>query len=142
MKNENQIYLNGEQGPIETKFVLENPRYILPLFGLSENQAKVYLYLNKSGSKTASRLSKNLDIPRTEIYAILKILKKKGCVTTKNEKPMKFNSVPFEKFLESIINLKKNEIKKLEETLSVINALKSSKFQPNWNQYLSSFLTT
>ena len=56
---------------------------------------------------------------------------------TKNEKPLKFNSVPFEEFLESVINLKKNEILKLEETLEIIKSIKSSKNKITfyWNRF-------
>ena len=127
--NKNQISLEGEIPKKDPKITLETPEKILSEFGLSENQSKVYFHLNKSGSKSASNLSKILGIPRTEIYAILKILQKKGCIRIKNEKPMKFNPVPFEQFLESIIISKKNEIQKLEEIIAVIRTLKFPQLQ-------------
>lgn len=126
--NKNQIYLEGEIGKEESK-TIEFPGNFLSEFGLSENQSKVYFHLNKFGSKSASNLSKILSIPRTEIYAILKILQKKGCIRPKNEKPLKFDPVPFEQFLEAIINSKKNEIQKLEDTLTVIKTLKFPQIQ-------------
>ena len=127
--NKNQISLEGEITKKDPKITLENPENILSEFGLSENQSKVYFHLNKFGSKSASNLSKILGIPRTEIYAILKILQKKGCIRIKNEKPMKFNPVPFEQFLESIIIAKKNEIQKLEKIITVIKTLKFPQMQ-------------
>jgi len=127
--NKKQIYFEGRKNLKESNFILEHPGNILLEFGLSENQSKVYLYLNKFGPKPAPHLSKTLDVPRTEIYAILKILQQKGYITIKNEKPMKFYSIPFEEFLERIITLKKSEIQKLEEELVIIKTLKSSKFQ-------------
>ena len=127
--NKNQIYLEGEQNQRKTKFLFENPEKKLSEFGLSTNQSKVYLYLNQNGSKPASHLSKILEIPRTEIYAILKTLQKKGCIALSDEKPRKFDSIPFEEFLESIINSKKQEIQKLENTLEFIKTLKTAKFE-------------
>ena len=125
---EKQIYFEEEQS-LESKLRLENPENILSEYGLTGNQSKVYLHMNKFGAKSASNLSKMLNIPRTEIYAILKTLQKKGCITLKNEKPMKFDSIPFEEFLEALIRLKKNEILKLEETHAVVKKLESSNFQ-------------
>jgi len=127
--NKKQICFEDENSLQESKFFIENPENILSEFGLSQNQSKVYLYLIKFGPTTAPNLSKSLDIPRTETYAILKILQKKRCIKTKNEKPLKFGSIPFEDFLETLINLKKNEIQKLEETLEIIKTLKSSKYK-------------
>lgn len=125
--NKKQLFFEEEKFSKESDLINEHPENILSEFGLSQNQSKVYLYLVKFGSTTASGLSKSLDIPRTETYAILRTLQKKRCIKTKNEKPLKFNSVPFEDFLESVINLKKNEILKLEETLEIIKSIKSSK---------------
>ena len=125
--NKKQLCFEDKKLLNESKFFIENPENILSEFGLSQNQSKVYMYLIKFGSATASNLSKSLNVPRTETYAILKILQKKRCIKTKNEKPLKFSSIPFEDFLETVINLKKNEIEKLEETLEIIKTLKSSK---------------
>ncbi len=95
-------------------------------YGLTPNQSKVYLYLSKMGNNTASQLSKNLNIPRTETYHLLKTLQEKSCVFRIHEKPMKFGIVSIEEFLEKWIHYEKNKIKKLEETLHLIQKLKST----------------
>jgi sugar-specific transcriptional regulator TrmB len=77
------------------------------------------------GNKTASQLSKNLNIPRTETYHLLNTLQEKGCVFKINKKPMQFGMVSIEEFLEKWIHSEKNKIKKLEETLHLIQKLKS-----------------
>ena len=77
MMNKKQMCFEDEKLLSESKFFIENHENILSEFGLSQNQSKVYLYLIKYGSTTAPNLSKSLNIPRTEIYAILKILQKK-----------------------------------------------------------------
>ena len=75
------------------------------------------------GIKTASQLSKTLDIPRTETYHYLKTLQEKGCVVTINDYPMKFGAISIEDFLQKMINFEKNKIQKLEEILIVIKKL-------------------
>ena len=84
-------------------------------YGLSLNQSKVYLYLEKYGSKTASDVSKTLKIPRTETYHLLTVLQNKGIVFATFEHPIKFQTIPFEKAIFSLINSEKEHIKLLEE---------------------------
>jgi sugar-specific transcriptional regulator TrmB len=128
MRNKDQIYLEDEFSQINSKPLLENRINLLFKFGFSSNQSKVYLYLNKMGNKTASQLSKNLNIPRTETYHLLKTLQEKGCVFRIHEKPMKFGVISIEAFLAKWIISEKNKIKKLEETLHLIQKLKSSTY--------------
>jgi sugar-specific transcriptional regulator TrmB len=127
MSNKDQIYLEEESFRQDSKILIENGANIFFKFGFSSNQSKVYLYLSKMGIKTASQLSKTLDIPRTETYHLLKTLQEKGCIFRIYEKPMKFGAVSIEDFLEKWIISEKNKIKKLEETLLAIRKLKSSK---------------
>ncbi len=125
MRNKDQIYLKGESHQKDSKNLLENRINLLFKFGFSSNQSKIYLYLSKMGIKTASQLSKNLNIPRTETYHLLKTLQEKGCVFRIHEKPMQFGIVPIEEFLEKWIHSEKNKVKKLEEILYLIQKLKS-----------------
>ena len=50
------------------KITLEKINNELINFGLTKSQAKVFIYLGKYGSKTASEVSKALQLPRTETY--------------------------------------------------------------------------
>ena len=126
MKNNDQIYLEEESFRQDSKILIENGANLFFKFGFSSNQSKVYLCLSKMGAKTASQLSKTLDIPRTETYHLLKTLQEKGCIFRIYEKPMKFGAVSIEDFLENWIISEKNKIKKLEEMLFVIKKLKLS----------------
>lgn len=127
MKNNDQIHLEGESYLNDSKRLLANGDNLFFKFGFSSNQSKVYHYLSKIGTKTASQLSKTLDIPRTETYHLLKTLQEKGCIFRIYEKPLKFGAVSIEEFFEKWIISEKNKIKKLEETLSIIKKLKSPK---------------
>jgi sugar-specific transcriptional regulator TrmB len=124
MTIKNHLYFDDESNTREYGLLLEDPSSILSKFGLSPNQSKIYLCLNKTGTKTASQLSKTLNIPRTEVYHLLKTLEKKGCIISINQKPRKFRSVGIEVFLKQIINLEKTKIQKLEEILFAIQKLK------------------
>lgn len=124
--SEEQFFLQEKTDP-DRSGTLENPSTLLRKFGLSVNQSKVYLCLSRTGPKTASNLSKILEIPRTETYHILKTLQVKGCVSTLNQRPLKFGAVSIEEFLEKIIDLEKEKMKKLEDTLELIKKLKISK---------------
>ena len=83
-------------------------------YGLTPNQSKVYLYLTKTGEKTASAISKNLNIPRTESYHLLNSLEQKGIIFSIFGKPTKFNSVSIEEALTIIIDSEKKRISDLE----------------------------
>jgi len=83
-------------------------------YGLTPNQSKVYLYLTKTGEKTASTISKSLNIPRTESYHLLNSLEQKGIIFSIFGKPTKFNSVPIHEALTIIIDNEKNRIADLE----------------------------
>ena len=94
-------------------------------YGLTPNQSKVYLYLTKTGEKTASGISKNLNIPRTESYHLLNSLEQKGIIFSIFGKPTRFNSVPIDDALTIIIDNEKNRILDLE--------LKKEKILTLWN---------
>ena len=126
MMSKEQVFLEEKTDSGELK-ILENPSILLRKFGLSANQSKIYLGLSKLGPKTASDLSNILDIPRTETYHILKTLQSKGCVSTIHQKPLKFDAVSIEEFFETVINLEKAKMKKLEDTLELVKKLKTSK---------------
>ncbi|MGD2107735.1 MAG: helix-turn-helix domain-containing protein [Nitrosopumilaceae archaeon] len=130
MKTKDQIYI--EEEPLEDSFrILENSFTLLSKFGLSPNQSKVYLSLTKDGPRTASQLSKSLDIPRTEIYHLLKTLRRKGCVETINQKPMKFGPIMIENFLEKTIDIERNKIKNLEKILFTLKKFKAARYLPD-----------
>ena len=102
----------------ESMFELDNPinelTTLLTKYDLTQNQAKVYLYLSKIGIKTASEISKSLKIPRTETYHLLSILQQKGIIFSVFGKPTKFNAVGIEESIAILVNNEKNRIMELE----------------------------
>jgi len=84
-------------------------------FGLSKNEAKVYVYLAKFGEQKAHKVSRSLSLHRTETYKILRRLEEKGLVIRILEKPIRFAAVPVDKALETLIQQRKQRVTRLEE---------------------------
>jgi len=87
----------------------------LEKFGLTANQSKVYLFLGKNGTKTATEVFQALKLPRTETYQILSSLQSKGIVSAIVGHPVKFTAIEVSEAISSIINSEKQKIKKLEK---------------------------
>ncbi len=79
-------------------------------FGLSPNQAKVYIYLGKYGAKTAPEVCKSLEIARTETYQILNNLQNLGAVTSECCQPTKFEALPLSKVIRTLANSEKERV--------------------------------
>jgi len=84
-------------------------------FGLSKNEAKVFIYLAKYGEQKAHKISKALSLHRTETYKILKRLEEKGLVYRILDKPIKFAVIPIGEALENLVREEKQKIQQLEE---------------------------
>jgi len=87
----------------------------LSRFGLSKNEAKVYVYLAKFGEQKAYKISKSLSLHRTETYKVLRRLEERSLVYRILEKPIQFGAVPIEKALDTLIQVKKQRIDRLGE---------------------------
>lgn len=103
-----------EEGMFQTENPINELNRMLVRYDLTQNQAKVYLFLSKIGIKTASEISKSLSIPRTETYHLLSTLQQKGIIFSVFGKPTKFNAVGIEESLEILVNNEKNRINELD----------------------------
>ena len=86
----------------------------LSKFGLTQNQSKVFLHLEKYGPSTATQISKALKVPRTETYHLLTNLQNKGIVSATFQHPIKFTALPLDKAIAALINAEKERVKNLE----------------------------
>jgi len=84
-------------------------------FGLTQNQARVYLFLSKNTSRSAPEISHILKIPRTETYHLLNGLQSKGITIAAFGKPTKFQAVPFDKSINILVNNERSRIDELEK---------------------------
>jgi len=84
-------------------------------FGLTDKECEVYIFLAKSCMQKAGTISKQLRMHKAQVYRILANLRSKGLVESTFEVPMRFDAVPFEGFVDLMIEAKKEEATLLEE---------------------------
>jgi len=83
-------------------------------FGLTPNEAKVYICLAKYGHRRAVEIAKSIHTPRTETYRLLSSLQNRGLVTATLQHPIRFNAVPFNKALKMLIDIEKERLRSFE----------------------------
>ena len=122
--NENQITLFDNDSDTELykhRITLERIKNELINFGLTSNQSKVFIYLGKYGSKTASEIAKALQMPRTETYHLVNSLQNVGLVTTELAHPTKYSAMEMKQAIETLVKQEQQRINHLagkEESLS------------------------
>lgn len=84
-------------------------------FGLTVNQAKVYLSIVQSGTTSVNRISKDTRLHRQDIYKMLPKLEKLGLITKTIDMPFMVNAVPIETGLHDLFLMFKQ---KSEENLN------------------------
>lgn len=124
MVNEKQINLfdnESDTAMYRHKLTLEKIRNELINFGLTKSQAKVFIYLGKYGSKTASEIAKALQLPRTETYHLVNSLQNMGLVVAELSHPTKYNAMDMREAVSTLIRQEQERIDVLadkEESLS------------------------
>jgi len=108
------------------KITLEKIKNELINFGLTSNQSKVFIYLGKYGSKTASEISKALQTPRTETYHLVNSLQSIGLVTAEISHPTKYIALNMKQAIETLVKQEQRRINLL--------AIKEKSLSEMWNQ--------
>ena len=88
---------------------------MLGKLGLSQTDAKVYIYLATNGPNKARAIVDYLKINRGQVYKSLRRLQNKGATISSNEHPIKFSAVPFEDLLDMLMKIKKEQAKILRD---------------------------
>ena len=83
--------------------------------GLSEREAEAVIVLSAKPNLKASELAKELGTTRLDAYNSLERLQSGGLVTVTVDRPMKFSSPPLKNVLEHLINIRKEQLKKIEQ---------------------------
>ena len=103
------------------KITLEKIKNELINFGLTKSQAKVFIYLGKYGSKTASEIAKALQLPRTETYHLVNSLQNMGLVVAELSHPTKYTAMEMNTAISTLVKQEQERVNNLatkEETLS------------------------
>ena len=83
--------------------------------GLSEREAEVVIVLSTKSNLKASELAKELGTTRLDAYNSLERLQSTGLVTVTVDRPMKFSSPPLKNVLEHLINIRKEQLSKIQQ---------------------------
>ena len=84
-------------------------------YGLTRNEARVLVFLAKTGPSKASEVARAIQINRTETYRTIRNLQRRGLVEATLERPVRFQSGPFEKCLQVLIDERKARLRILEQ---------------------------
>jgi len=87
-------------------------------FGLTHNQAKVYLTIAKLGVATVSQVSKVSKVRREDVYRILPNLEKIGLIEKILGKPTKLRAIPVEDALALMIRREENIVSERVRSLT------------------------
>jgi len=84
-------------------------------YGLTRNEARVLLFLAKTGPSKASEAARAVQINRTETYRTIRNLQRRGLVEATLERPVRLQSVPFDRCLNILIDERKAKLRILEQ---------------------------
>jgi sugar-specific transcriptional regulator TrmB len=99
----------------EHKMNLQKVTEELLKFGVTANQAKIYIYLGKYGPKTAPEVFKALQLPRTETYFILNSLQSRGIINAELSSPTRYSAIPLGQALSTLVNAEKEKLDLLNQ---------------------------
>ena len=84
-------------------------------YGLTRNEARVLVFLAKTGPSKASEVARAVQINRTETYRTIRNLQRRGLVEATLERPVRFQSMPFDRCLRILIDERKAKLRILEQ---------------------------
>jgi DNA-binding response OmpR family regulator len=100
--------------------LLEETATELAEFGLTKNQAKIYIALVTLGVASASEIAATSRIRREEVYRLIPELEKRGIITKKLKAPRKYSATNPEPAIQILTNIKltvmKEQVEKLDQT--------------------------
>jgi ActR/RegA family two-component response regulator/predicted DNA-binding transcriptional regulator len=87
-------------------------------YGLTEIQAKVYYHLLTLGTTSSTKIAKQLDVHRSEVYRVLRELAEEGAVTEKKgRRPILYAPTPPEEVLDILLQEQAKTLQRLKEEM-------------------------
>jgi HTH-type transcriptional regulator, sugar sensing transcriptional regulator len=113
---------------------------ILRTFGLTKNEAELYVFLTKHGVLRCGEIAKRMKKHTAQIYRILKTLQNKGLVESTLEAPARFAAVSLETIIDQHIKAKHDEAALIEKTRNEVLTYWKSIRQPILEPSLEKFV--
>lgn len=124
MDEDRQLYSFLDSTPDSALFDYVPPsdkiKVCLSKFGLTVKESKMFIYLGKYGSSTASEISETLKITRTETYRILRSLQNRGIVSASIDHPYKFSCLSILDAIDVLIETEVENVKTLRVQKDII----------------------
>lgn len=112
-----------------------NINSLLEDFGLTESQAKIFIFLYKYWTKTASTVAKSIWWERTNVYKTMKNLVNKWIISEITKNGVKYFFVANKNIIWDKIEEKYIEIKKKRDNLDILNKeLKTLESESYWER--------
>ncbi len=90
----------------------------LATFGLTREEAEIYIFLTQTGPTTASTVARGFEINRMRSYRTLDALEEKGLVVKIMGRPLRFQAAPLPEALDRHLRDERQRLSKLEESES------------------------
>ena len=103
----------------------------LESLGLSRTEARIYVFLEKTGSHEDVDIARTLKLQTTELISSLKVLLDKKVVKASSKETTEFSAVSFEKAIDLLVELRKEQAKSLQE--------RKMKLISNWQKMKSNY---
>ena len=94
--------------------------------GLNEHEARVYLAILALGLASVARIAQSADVKRTTVYSVIELLKRKGLISVEMHGWKEFFVAASPDKLEAMLELKKNNFKKVFPEISALYETKPS----------------
>jgi len=119
---------------------LEDEIQILESFGLTLNEARVFLALTLLGTANVKKISKSSNVAREAVYRVLPRLQKLGLVEKEISRPTRFTASTLDDAVTVLLGHRNKETRDLQEKANVLLRLKSKKAKMEPLQENSKFL--
>jgi sugar-specific transcriptional regulator TrmB len=98
-----------------TKLSHERVLKALVSLGLSQVEARVYVYLASEGPQKVENIAKTLKLDKQHLHSTMKSLQNKRIVNATLEYSAQFSALPFEIALDSLVEAKRKKVQRIEE---------------------------
>jgi len=119
----NHMRTDSALSSVKVDLELLNNKIIRTLLdlGLTDDEAKVLLLLNKRGERKVQDIARNVEIPRTHLYIVLQNLQSKGLVFSTLERPAKYRAMPLGNAVDFLIDSYRHKLRTFEKSKEAIS---------------------
>ena len=96
---------------------------LLGIYGLSEREARTFIFLTRNGACGAGDLARAIGIRRMEAYRLLKRLLERGIVVSTAGKPIKYQAETLDGVISLLTDEQKDFVRRMEEARGEIAGL-------------------